>query len=201
MIIFGHRSTHLKSAQLRNVKCPNCETQDQMTASVYGRHVHIFWIPIFPAGKTGVFECQHCHKGFKKKGLGEDGKLAYKNFKSTVKTPLWKYSGLAIIALLICWGFYASKQKDNRVAELVKQPAMFDKYTFKTETGYFSTFKVVEVFQDSMYINYNNYETDRRTGVDDIDLKKNYSDEIYVLTNKDILSMHNRGDIEDIERK
>ncbi len=78
---------------------------------------------------------------------------------------------------------------------------MFDKYTFKTETGYFSTFKVVEVFQDSMYINYNNYETDRRTGVDDIDLKKNYSYEIYVLTNKDILSMHNRGDIEDIERK
>ena len=201
MIIFGHRSTHLKSAQLRNVKCPNCETQDQMTASVYGRHVHVFWIPVFPAGKTGVFECQHCHKGFKKKGLGEDGKLAYKNFKSQVKTPLWKFSGLIIIALLICWGVYASKQKEDKVSELVQNPVMFDTYTFKTETGFYSTFKVVEVFKDSMYINYNNYETDRSTDIDKIDLEKNYSSGIYVLTNNDILNMHQRGDIKDIERK
>lgn len=200
MIVYGHRSTHLKSANLPNVKCPNCETQNKMTASVYGRHVHIFWIPLFPAGKTGIFECQHCHKGFKKKELGDDGKLAYKNFKSTAKTPLWKYSGMGIIAVLICWGIYSSKKNDKKIVEWMNNPAMFDTYTFKTETNYYSTFKVVQVFKDSIYINYNNFETDKSSGINKIDIKKNYSKDIFVMYNSDIDMMHKKGLIKDIER-
>lgn len=103
MIIYGSSSTHLKSDNLRKVTCPNCQTKDQMTASVFGRHVHIFWIPLFPVGKTGVFECQHCRKGFRKKELSEGGIREYNSFLEDVKTPIWKFSGLGIIALLIIW--------------------------------------------------------------------------------------------------
>ena len=201
MIIYGYRSTHLKSGHLSNVKCPNCGAQDQMTVSVYGRHVHIFWIPLFPAGKTAVFECQNCHKGFKKKELNEDGKLAYKNFKGTVKTPIWKYSGLAIIVVLIAFAFYSNKQDEAKVATYVKQPAMFDVYTFRTEENYYSTFKIIEVFDDSIYVNYNGLETNKLSGVKDIDKTENYIDSLYyVLTTKDVEYLHESGDLMDIKR-
>lgn len=200
MIIYGSRATHLKSGQLRNVKCPHCETKDTMTASVFGRHAHIFWIPLFPMGKTGVFECQSCHKGFKKKELGEDGKREYKNFLGDVKTPLWKYSGLGVIALLICWGMYSSKQNEEKVADLVENPAMYDIYTFKTESNSYSTFKVREVFQDSMYISQNDYEIDKVSAIYKIDKEENYPDDIYVLTSQEVKDMYTAGEIKDIDR-
>lgn len=200
MIVYGSRSTHLKSEQLRNAVCPNCETRGQMTASVYGRHAHVFWIPFFPMGNTGVLECQHCHKGYKPKELDEKAKMEYQNFRRTVKTPLWKFAGLGIVALLIGAGIYSDKMTEGKVSELVANPAMFDKYTFKTETNYYSTFKVVEVFKDSIYVNYNDYETDKKSGLRDIDVEKNYAKDIYVLTNTDLEDLHNAGKIEDIER-
>jgi len=201
MIVYGYRSTHLKSGHLPSVKCPNCETQNQITTSVYGRHVHIFWIPLFPVGKTAVFECQHCHKGFKKKELHDDGKLAYKNFKTTVKTPIWKYSGLVIIAVLIAFGFYTNKQDEAKVAAFAEQPAMFDVYTFRTENNYYSTFKVLKVFNDSIYVSYNTMETNKRSRVSDIDIPKNYQDSLYyVLTTQHIKTLQESGDLVDIDR-
>lgn len=201
MIIFGSRATHLKTEQLRNAVCPHCDTRGQMTASVYGRHAHVFWIPFFPMGNTGVLECQHCHKGFKPKDLPEKARMEYKNFRSTVRTPIWKFAGLGLVALLMSWAWYSSKATEEKVAQLVDSPMMFDTYTIKTEANYFTLFKVVEVFQDSIYVNYNQYETNKRTGLDDIDIEKNYGDDIYSLSNADLKVMLESGIIEDIERK
>jgi hypothetical protein len=97
-------------------------------------------------------------------------------------------------------GAFSSKMTKDKVAKLVLKPAMYDKYTFKTEADFYSTFKVVEVFQDSMYVNYNNYETDKITGIDEIDIVKNYGNEIYVLTTAEVKSMYDAGNIEDIDR-
>ncbi len=200
MIIYGSRATHLRTEQLRAAGCPDCQTQGSLTASVYSRHAHVFWIPFFPIGKIGVLECQSCHKGFKPKELDDRAKLDYKNFRGTVKTPIWKYSGLGIVALLVCWGIYSNKQKDQKVAELVANPAVYDKYTYRTEANYYSTFKVVEVFGDSIYVNLNDYETDKLSGIKDIDIAKNYPSDIYVLTADEITAMHTAGDIKDIDR-
>jgi len=200
MIIYGTRATHIKSEQLRNAVCPNCETRGQMTASVYSRHAHVFWIPFFPVGNTGVLECQHCHKGYKPIELPEKARMEYNNFRRAVRTPIWKFAGLALVALLIGWGLYSDKMNDEKVAELVENPMMFDKYTFKTETSYYSTFKVVQVFKDSIYINYNDYETDKKSGIRKIDIEENYQDDIFVLTNEDLKIMHDSGSIQDIER-
>ncbi|MFS4469065.1 zinc-ribbon domain-containing protein [Maribacter sp. 2210JD10-5] len=201
MIVYGTRSTHLKSASLPNVRCTNCESQHKMTVSVYGRHVHIFWIPLFPVGKTAIFECQHCHKGFKKSELGNDAQLAYSNFKGSVKTPIWKFSGLAIIALLIVFAGYSNKKDKERIATLVEQPAMYDVYTFRTKQNYYSTFKILEVFKDSIYVNYNKYETNKLSDVKNIDIKANYDNSMYyVLTTNDMETLSTSGDLKDIKR-
>lgn len=200
MIIFGSRATHVKSEQLRNAECPNCQTRGKLTASVYSKHAHVFWIPFFPMVKKGVLECQECHMGFKPKELPERARMEYKNFRGTVKTPLWKFSGLGLLALGIAYGFYSSKMTDERVNDYVQNPAMFDKYHIKTESDNYSTFKVVQVFQDSIYVNFNNYETDKISGIYKIDVEKNYSEDIFVLTNSELKAMHDKGSIRDIKR-
>lgn len=148
-----------------------------------------------------MFECQHCHKGFKKKELGEDGKMEYKNFLGDVKTPLWKYSGLAIIALFIAWMTYSDKQKEEKVSVLVEKPAMYDKYTFKTDSNSYSTFKIVEVFNDSVYIHQNDYEIDKLSAIYKIDKEENYPNDIYVVSKEEMQELYEAGDIVDIKRE
>ena len=200
MIVYGSRSSHLKSEQLRNAVCPNCETMGQMTARVYGSHAYVFWIPFFPIRKSGQLDYQHCHRGFKPEHLDERATTEYNNFRATVKTPLWKFAGIGLAALFIGAGTYSNTMTAQKVHHMVANPVMFDKYTFKTETHYYSTFIVVEVFEDSIYVNYNDYETDKKSSLKDIDLAKNYDKDLYVLTNAELTEMNSSGKIEDIER-
>jgi hypothetical protein len=202
MIIFGSRSSHLESSRLPSATCPNCQEKGTLTASIFSRHVHVFWIPVFPAGRTGIFECKNCHKGFRKKELGEDGKLEYKNFNGHVKTPVWKYSGLGLIAILIGFGSYSAQKDEEKVKTLLENPAMYDVYTLRTDDNYYTTFKVIQVFEDSLYVNYNKYETNKLTGVKDIDKSGNYVDSLYyVFTKKDVSELKASGNLKDITRR
>src|SRR5687768_10469605 len=47
MIIYGSRSSHVKSIQLDNEACPHCSTHGSVTMSTFTRYAHVFWIPFF----------------------------------------------------------------------------------------------------------------------------------------------------------
>ncbi|MDT0621665.1 hypothetical protein [Croceitalea vernalis] len=62
-------------------------------------------------------------------------------------------------------------------------------------------FKVLEVFDDSIYVNYNSLETNKLTGVRDIDKTENYIDSLYyVLTPDNIKMLQESGDLMNIKR-
>ncbi len=83
---------------------------------------------------------------------------------------------------------------------MVDNPAMYDTYTFKTEDHSYSTFKITEVFEDSIYVDQNDYEIDELSEIYKIDKEENYPGDIYVVTKAEIKEMFNDGDIKDIER-
>ncbi|XMO87216.1 zinc-ribbon domain-containing protein [Algibacter sp. AS12] len=200
MIFYGTNSSRLKDGQLPNVTCPNCQTQTSMTYSVFGKYAYIYWIPIFPMGKVNVLECNSCKRTFKLKELPEQIQRKFETEKHT-GIPILHFSGLAIILLIIAYFTYStSKHKDDE-ANYVKDPSIGDVYSVLSETkGQYTTMKVTGVTNDSVYVIFNNYEIDKRSGINKIDKAENYGDLIDGYTKEEIVSLYTEKTIYNIDR-
>ena len=176
MVFYGTRSKNIHNGQLRNVKCPNCENETSMTYSIFGKYAHVYWIPFFPIGKVGVAECNTCKRTYEIKELPENIKTKYEREteKSGVKTPVWFFSGLFIIAGLVVFGYFMSKQTTANELTYLEQPQVGDVYEFNTDTGYYSTMKLESIKGDSLFFFVNEMETNKKSGISDIDKASNY---------------------------
>jgi hypothetical protein len=200
MIFYGTNSSRLKDGQLPNVTCPNCENQTSMTYSVFGKYAYLYWIPVFPMGKVNILECNHCKRTYKLKELPEQIQRKFETEKHT-GIPLLHFSGLAIIVLAIAYFAYSSSKHKEDEAVFIKTPAIGDVYSIKSESpGHFTTMKVTEVKNDSIYVVFNDYEIDKQSAIYKIDKASNYSDYTDGYTKEEIVSLYENKTIYNIDR-
>lgn len=93
MVIFGTRTTYIKSVESKTKTCPSCGTEDVLICSMFGKYVHIFWIPLFPIGKKGVLQCQHCKYAIEADEMPIALKKEYNDLKKATKTPCGTLQG------------------------------------------------------------------------------------------------------------
>ncbi len=203
MIFYGTKASNLKNGQIINIDCPSCETNATFKYSVFGKYAHIYWIPLFPISKITVAECNSCKKTYEFKELSESIKTKFQREKekSPVKFPVWMFSGLFVIAALVGFSVYTSNETDKNEAEFVKNPKVGDVYSIKVSDAHFTCARVDKIDTDSVYLTDNDYETDQSTGIDDIDVTKNYTTEKEVLTKKEIQDAFKKEKIFAITRK
>ncbi len=201
MVIYGWRSSHIKTTENKQVICPHCNNQGGLSNSVYGRYVHIFWIPTIPIGKTGGAVCSHCQKAYKPKEMSEDMKRAYKNTKQESKTPLWHFSGIAIVGLIILFFSISDKIDAQEDLTAIDSPISGDVYKYESDANRYSTLKVVEVDEDSVYFRYNNYDYTQKVGIEEIDVDTCYTQDIYMMSRDELKNMYENGTIYDVSRK
>jgi hypothetical protein len=199
MIIYGSRPAHLKTVQ-PSIPCSSCGQTGTLTLSAYSKHAHIFWIPLFPIGRLGISQCAHCKLALDDAGMAGDLKREYHNLKAETRVPIWQFSGLAVIVVIIALITYSGKEDEKKQLEYVADPAVGDIYKYKTETGNYSILKVVAVSADSVFVSPNEYETDRMSGVYKLDKAENYPDFSYGISKNQIKQMHAASDIYDIDR-
>lgn len=200
MIIYGSRAVHLKSAESKLAICPSCKTQGSLIFSVFRKHVHVFWIPLFPIGKKGVSQCQHCKSTLETKEMPEPIKREYDNFKNEANGPLWQFAGLGLIAILIIWGNYASREDKKLELKYIETPVKGDIYEYKIESGSYSTLKVTSISSDSVFIVPNEYVISRMSKIYKIDKPENYSELSYGISKDKLKEMYSSGYILDIKR-
>lgn len=200
MIIYGTKAVHLNSDQPATAVCPSCETQGSTIFSVFRKHVHIFWIPLFPVGKVSQTTCEHCKATYVDKEFPESFRREMDVVKSTSKGPIWQFAGLAIIALLVVYGQYASEQDTKKELAYIAAPASGDVYRYKVGKGSFSTLKVVSVTDDSLEISENMYEINKLSKIHKIDKPENYSETTYFIARTTIKDMYDGDEIKDVRR-
>lgn len=201
MIIYGHRAVHLKTIQPNHLVCPNCGSKGTIQLSVYRRHAHVFWIPFFPIGKKGISQCQHCKHVMEVKEMPEDVRRAYNELKSESRGPIWQFTGLFLLALLFPLGAWFSSQEKKTERSYIQSPQVGDVYEYKIESNRYSTFKVMELKQDSLVVVHNEYETDKASGTNDINKEENYDKgEWYSIPKSSIREMYEKGEIFDVNR-
>ncbi|ULQ55204.1 hypothetical protein KJS94_11180 [Flavihumibacter rivuli] len=198
MIIYGTRSTELAKEVLTD-KCQNCGTQNCIDMHVFQKYAHIFWIPFFPMGKIGLSQCDHCKQVLKVKEMPASLKASYDNLKAQTKAPIWMFSGLAVVAVLIMTSVVSDKKKDERNAKLILSPQVGDIFEVKTRNNNYTLYRVDQVKGDSVFIQASTYEVNRLKGLKDVRLKE-YSSDVYGFSKIELKEMFSKGEILDINR-
>src|SRR5689334_11457267 len=195
MIIYGTKPVHLKSAQPSTTVCPSCGQTGTIVLSAYSKHAHIFWIPLFPIGRLGVSQCQHCKQALDDAAMPGELKREYNNLKAETRVPIWQFLGLALIGLLAIWITYNSGEEKKKQLGYVANPAVGDVYKYRTENRSYSTLKVTSISADSVFVSPNNYESDKASGVYKIEKEENYADFSYGISKEDLKKMHAEDEI------
>jgi hypothetical protein len=199
MIIYGMRAS-LRKAEFITENCPNCGTSNSIQMTVFQRYAHIFWIPMFPIGKTGVSQCAQCKQILKLKQMPDAVKLGYENLKSHTKIPLWTFSGLLLIALAIAGFSIADKQKAAKVSHMMTSLKKDDILEVKVKDDEYTLFKVDHVAGNLVYIAISKYQTNMETGISDLKEKEFDNSVIKEFPVADLLKNSN-FEIIDIDRK
>lgn len=200
MIIYGVRAVDIKSKNLRNDTCHNCDTLGSLILNIYRKHTHIFWIPFFPLSKKGFSQCRNCKQVLEPKEMTDPLKRALDNFKHETKGPIWQFSGLALLAFIIIRGFYMANAQDQNEKEYLASPQIEDVYHNKVENGNYSSLKVVQVSTDSVFVLRNEYAIDRMSKISKINKKENYLTEPFGIARTQLDEMYNSNEIFYIER-
>lgn len=198
MIIYGTRGKLIKSEMIAE-PCANCNNANSIEMNVFQRWAHIFWIPFFPIGKTGVSQCMHCKQVLTLKQMPEMLRISYSNLKSQAKTPIWTFSGLLLLAIIIVAVIITGKQKDERVKAMISALKANDVLEIKLDDGNYTLAKVSRVKGDSVFIVVNKFQTDKASGIDKLK-KEAYDAQEEVLTVEALKSMNAKNQILDIER-
>ena len=190
MVFYGSKASKLKEGQLINVKCPNCTEGQTMHYGIYGKYAYVYWIPLFPIGKTYVLECNHCKRTYNLKELPEQIKQKFELEKAGVRFPLWYFSGLILIAIAIALATYLSKKDAENDKLYIQQPMIGDVYSVKaSQTGYYTSMKITKVTTDSVYVVFNDYEIDRKSKIYKINKTENYTTEIDGYSKEEIQTL------------
>lgn len=201
MVIYGTSRPKIKTAKSATGICPNCKSQFTLSYTIYRKHVHLFWIPIFPLKKKGLSECSNCKNILNEKEMPESLKAELNEIKADAKGPIWQFAGLLLILLLSIWIYQNDGEKTAENLSFIQNPQVGDVYKYKVRRGAYSTMKVVSVSSDSVFILFNEYESNKVMGIPKIEKSKNYSDEVFGMSRASLLEMHTDGDLFDIDRK
>ncbi|HUR11979.1 MAG TPA: hypothetical protein VM012_11445 [Flavitalea sp.] len=202
MIIYGSRSKQLvKETSIE--KCAHCGNRN-MDIYIFQKYAHIFWIPFFPFSKTGVSQCNNCKQVLKQNEMPASlQKETYDILKLKTATPVWMFSGLALLVLLITSMVIDSNKKNERNALLILAPQSGDVFEVRTKDNQYTLFKVDDVQGDTVLFFINDFQTNKSSGLRDIKEKGDnaYAKETYVMARQELKEMFDKGDIVDIDRK
>jgi hypothetical protein len=198
MIIYGSKGKEI-AKELQIEKCANCGQLSSVELHVYRRYAHVFWIPFFPLRKVGYSQCTHCKQVLEEKQMPEPLRQAYDNLEKQSKTPVWMFSGLALVAVLISIGVISAKQQDARNAKWILDPRKGDVYEVRNNFNSYTLYKVEEVVKDTVYVQFSMYETNKSSGLRDLKSKE-YSLEAMPFSKQELKTLLDKGEIMDIER-
>lgn len=202
MIIYGSKAKQLAKENLVDT-CPNCGKHNTVDLYVFQNYAHVFWIPFFPIGKKVISQCENCKQVLKLKEMPSTFTMTYENMKSQFKTPVWTFSGVALLAILVTIGVINDQQNTAKNSRLILAPQTGDVFEVKTKDNQYTLYKIQTIEGDSAFIRINKFETNKATGLSELKGKGEtaFDEDLYAFTKTALRQMFDNGEIVDIYRK
>ena len=200
MLIYGSRASHLRTEPVAGT-CPACGAPDSLRMSVFGRYAHVYWLPLLPLGKTGASECGHCRFVVRPKEMEPVLRKSFGELKQRSRAPWWHFLGLMLALVGLAWGLIAQQQQAHANQSFISLPHKGDLYHVRTSNGHYSLWKVQDVAGNAVKLLANNYETDNRTKVQELNRPENFAPDPLELTRYDLRIMLEKKEIVDVVRR
>jgi hypothetical protein len=200
MVIAGTRSILLKSEVIFD-PCPNCHKTNCVKMSVYQLYGALFFIIFFPSNKIGISNCTNCGHELKLYQMPPSYQLHYQNLKANTKTPIWTFSGILVILLVIVAFFVIVHQQDVETKKYILSPRKNDIYQVQVKNNWYSLYKVKTVVGDTVFFISNKYQVDQISGLDELDTSAYDQSVTYAFPKSKLLKMKENGWILQVDRK
>lgn len=125
-------------------------------------------------------------------------KQSYDNIKRNAATPIWMYSGLAIVALIAIAVSINDSRKSSATNAYALNPKAGDVVQIKLDSVY-TLLKLTHVGKDSIYFVTNQYQTKDDAEIDDLDSKP-YDTVIMAMAKTKLDALNKEGKIVNINR-
>lgn len=208
LIYYGTNTVYLRTVPLPGVACPACATVPSLSAKLFGRYVHIMWLPLFPRGKSAVVECAHCRRTWEDQALPREMRAAVAALQHQTRSPAWQWSGLALLAVGLAVGgaragaAAVADARDARAnATYLAAPRIGDVYTVRVRNSEdsYSLLKVVGTRSNGVEVVANLIVTVVRHPLY-LNIPDKYARESYPLTRLDLQAMQRQGQLIDVDR-
>jgi len=222
IIIYGTSKAHaIKTQSVSGSTCPHCNENTSFFLSTFLRYAHVYFIPLFSMGKYSVVVCEHCGAELKNRQRSHNMQLEISNMKAATRIPFYHFAGISLILFLLAGLFISgtfshsntvytaypvnipntstTANTSTPTANYLAYPRTGDVYEYKTESGY-SLFKLGTVGYDSLEVYFNQYESDRISGLYQIDKPDKYEAHTYQMAYSDMLDLYEAGKILDVKR-
>lgn len=200
MIFFGKKASVLRQDLLFGKKCPHCSAVGTTEMNVVAEYAHVYWIPFFPMGKKGISQCRQCKTVLEEKEMPTDLKTEYDLMRNEAKTPIWQFTGLGILGIVIVLGYFASKESDKNDLAYLNSPAVEDVYNYKIASGEYSLMRVASVNGDTVGVNLNTMQINKLTRIYKINKPENFDTSVVYFLKSQLLEMHDKGDLISVDR-
>jgi hypothetical protein len=201
MIVVGHsEAQQISKISLSKTPCKNCDSKGALELWSFTQYIHLFFAPFVPNGKKSVIICSECGKDYSIEKQKESLQEIAKTEQQKLKYPWWYFSGLIFLVLIVLSVISYHQYDHFRDAEYVKSPIIGDIYEYKEKNGWYSSFIVNKVFQDSVYVRYNQYNIDDKYSVDKITMEGNFLPWTNSVSRKKLESMFESGEVTEIIR-
>ncbi len=197
MIIYGSR--HKVAAQETYPgKCVHCDQIATVQFVVIQRYAHVFWIPFFPIGKKGASVCSHCKQALNEKQFNDDYHHFYNQVKLNRRPPVYMYSGLILIGLLVISAVISSNKHQAELRKRLAHPQVGDIYSIKEGYDRYTLYKVAHTSKDSVYLLFHMMEINKERGLDKLRSIDVYGNEQQAYPLGEIEAMYNEGKLVNI---
>ncbi|WP_313806897.1 zinc-ribbon domain-containing protein [Flavobacterium sp.] len=202
MIFFGTKKKEIKRGIISNTTCKVCEENTPMYYTVEAKYFHVYWIPVFPYKKNTTVDCSYCDTTFEKKQFSESikNKLQRENELEPARNPIWMFSGVIILTILIPLAFMQSARADDKKNDFVNHPKVGDVYFMNSLPTIYTTMKIAAVEKDTVHFIANDTMVTKFTKVFSITDNRYYTDKIKSYSKAQILDMYRKDSIYKIDR-
>ena len=191
MIIFGYREATLQTNAFEEGFCTNCGQKGTIACTVFSKHAHVMWIPLFPIGKRTVIFCQHCGKEYKQlREAPPNVQSQIMAFRRKQKAPFWQWTGLLLLAGLIASAIISGFRETKNTKKYLESPEYNDVYCVKYDNAY-SLMYIVDISDDSIYFAENNYTTKSRSDVKKLHRYEYYDHDLTIAySNEELIELY-----------
>lgn len=198
-------------------ECPRCNEKGFLSLEVKASYFHIAFIPFSNVGKTVLAVCSNCKKITPLYKMPASLKKAAEKEKRIHQIPVWNFLGIILVIALgptlysmyqynsyynymLDDAYYEEYDYDEEAVDVaitelsesdyILNPIVGDVYEYMIEEGFYSTMKVESISYDSIYVKHNiEYITDP-SKMYQIDLVKNYPEEITAYSIERVENMY-----------